>query len=144
MIRLKSISLILLALLTTACGPTRIDDIKSQVLSFEKLPEPVKIIYESEALKDKASFQYVVVTTDSLTSFRHEHTGMDDGILTLLTRGFNHHFHINDQHFSLEANKESPFILHNNQLYYSSTFNLSKNNYLDAEYISVDLGEHLK
>lgn len=134
-------------LILTGCGPTDINTLEKQSLTFDALPDTVKAIYQKKAQKDRkynAVFEYSVVSTDSSIDFKHEHTGAGDGIVTLLTRGFNHHFYINGQHFKLGANQGNPFILHGKHLYYTLELNLADYNYRSAEYISVDLGGHLK
>ncbi len=133
-----------LTLILTACGPTSIDEIKKDKLSFHSLPDTVQSIYEAEAKKKKTDFEYVVVTTDKSVSFEHDHTGIDDGIWALTTSGSNHHFYINGRRFKLQANQGSPFILHGRRLYYTLELNLGDYNYKDAEYVSVDLQEYMK
>jgi hypothetical protein len=133
-----------LTLILTACGPTSIDEIKKDKLTFDSLPDTVQNIYETEAKKKKTDFEYVVISTDRSISFEHEHTGMDDGIWTLTTRGFNHHFYIDGKHFKLQANQGNPFILHHKHLYYTLELNLADYNYKEAEYMSVDLQEYMK
>lgn len=135
--------LVAMMLLLTSCV-TNIENMPQKQLSYAELPDTVRKIYQYDALDTVVDFEYKVVTTDTAINFKHEHTGMDDGILTLITRGFNHHFYIGDRHFKLEANKGSPFILHDKHLYYSTELNLSDDNYKQANYVEVELVKYLK
>ncbi|MCU0440844.1 MAG: hypothetical protein MUE96_00455 [Bacteroidia bacterium] len=131
-------------ILISACGTKDIDNIERQHLPFDSLPEKVKTIYQNHLQKVDTIFEYHVITTDNSVDFKHEHTGMDNGILNLVTRGFNHHFYINGQHFKLQANKGDPFILHEKHLYYTLELNLADYNYKSAQYVSVNLEDYLK
>jgi hypothetical protein len=132
-----------LLILIISCTSS-IDKMDKQILSFDSLPSKVRDIYSKKVFSNNTDFKYAVISTDTTINFIHEHTGMDDGIFTLITRGVNHHFYINGQHFKLKANQGDPFILHNHHLYYSLELNLADYNYKTAKYISVDLADNLK
>lgn len=142
---MNRLSIIILStiVILTGCGETNIDNLKHQKLSFDSLPDTVRVIYESDIKKADTVFDYSIICTDKSIDFKQEHTGMDNGIWTLMTRGFNHHFYINRQLFKLKANQGDPFVLHNKHLYYTLELNLADYNYKQATYVSVDLSDYL-
>ena len=112
-------------------------------LSFSSLPEEVQQVYHQyQAGGDRLDPSWDQVSTDSTVRFRHEHTGIDDGLFTLITRGFKHHFYIENRHFVLSANQGRPFVLHDGRLYYSLDLNLVSEYSTPVEqatYVEVDL-----
>jgi hypothetical protein len=143
---MKKNRIILLGLIVTlaACGSKNIDKFEKNMLSFDSLPDTVQSVYEQEAHNKEVGYRYVVISTDNSITFEHEHTGLDDGIWTLISRGFKHHFYINGKHFELQANQGDPFILHDKHLYYTLELNLAGFNYKEADYMSVDLNKYIE
>lgn len=133
-----------LSFIISSCGPTSLDDVQKRRVSFDSLPDTVKVIYQDQLNQTNSFSDYCVISTDKSIDFRHEHTGMDNGVFTALFRGFNHHFYVNGKHFKLQANKGDPFILYDKKLYYTLELNLADYNYKTATYIEVDLKEYLK
>ena len=141
---MKYFTILILPILLFSCGigRTELDTLNKKKLNFEELPSHVQAIYTTEIEKEKSGFQYEVISDDDF-SFKHKHTGMDDGLIVLMTQGFNHHFYINDKHFTLQANQGAPFVLHDKKLYYTTELNISKQNYRGAEYIEIDITDFI-
>lgn len=131
-------------LCSCSIGKTELDEFHKRRLQFEELPVEVKEVYSAEIKKESEEFDYTVVTTSDRHTFSHKHTGMDDGLWVLTTQGFNHHFYIDDKHFTLQANKGAPFVLHDQKLYYTNELNLAEYNYEKAEYLEVDLSKYIE
>ena len=129
--RCFKIYILVFATLLVACGlgETDLDNLKKETMTFDNLPDTVRTIYKADANTRKTEFSDIVLSTDNDYTISLEHSGMDDGFWTLMTRGFKHHFYINEKHFSLQANQGDPFILHNSELYYTTELNLADYNY---------------
>jgi len=142
--KVPSLFFVTLVLLLLGCKEeTNIGNLKNNQLKFEALPDTIKKIYESEALNKNPKQDNLVISTDTLFKIHHKHTGMDNDLIVLLTKGFNHHFEINKKKFVLQANQGDPFILHDKQFYYTLELNLADYNYKEAQYISVDLSDFI-
>ena len=123
-----------------ALGEKSLDSMDYAKLSFNELPEDLKKIYRENALIEKDSFYYEVISMDTKNDISHEWTGIHKG---LLTKGHNHHFIINGLEFKLRANQGDPFVLRNNKLYYTEELNLSAQNFEKATYVEIDLADYL-
>ena len=151
------LSTALLLLLLGCSSDLSLEPQDNPQLSFSSLPYQVQQVYEryqEEATRASeghpstvwdASWQHV--TTDPSIDFRSEKTTMEDGFLTLLFRGFSHHFYIQGKYFRLNANQGEPFVLHEGRLYYSLELNLHEAQWhkaQDASFVEVDLRSALE
>lgn len=125
--------------------PIKLNEYKKTILKYEDLPLEVKSEYGKECNKIKWGERREIIckSLDEDFLISHEYTGMDDGLFVLALKGPNHHFYINQQHFTLRSNKGHPFILNKKKLYYSDNLNLNKSNFMNSNYIEVDLGNKL-
>lgn len=126
-------------------NPIKLDNFDKKVITFSRSPANVQKVYNIE-FENRISGKwvgYTCISLDEAHKIKHDHTGMDDGLFILLFKGFNHHFYINEKHFTLQANKGHPFILFDTKLYYPKNLNLQKTNYKDEEYIEINLSTQL-
>lgn len=121
----------------------KLDSYNSKLVSYSQLPLKVKHKY-SEVFQNVKLGQGPKVNCLSLdkeSTMECVYTGMDSGLLTLMFKGHNHHFYINDKHFKLRANKGRPFVLSENKLYFPSELMISANTYADSKYCVIDILE---
>ena len=141
-LKMKNGILLLISILTfTSCGgEISLDEKKKNELTFEQLPEKLKVIYGTRFRVENDSIDYFVYSLDKNYELTHYWTGMNK---QLLTKGFNHHFDINGGKFKLGANQGDPFVLLNKRIYYTTELNLAKYNFEKAKFIEIDLKEYL-
>ena len=133
---MKNVILILITLLTlTSCSSKiDLDEKKKTQLTFEQLPDDLKEIYKTKHKIANDTTDYYIYSLDKGFTLTHYWTGMDN---QLLTKGFNHHFVINDKEFKLGANQGDPFVLRNKKLYYTTELNLADYNFEKAKYMEL-------
>jgi len=100
-----------------------LNDEKKKIFSYDLLPKKIKHIYKNYHSADYDSIDYFVFSLDKNYNLSHYWTGMEN---QLLTKGFYHHFIINNKEFKLSANKGDPFVIYEKKLYYTAELNLSK------------------
>ena len=139
---MKNVILILISILTlTSCGrEINLDKKKKNELTFDQLPVKLKEIYGTKFRIENDSIDYYVYSLDKNYELTHYWTGMNK---QLLTKGFNHHFVINEKEFKLGANQGDPFVLLNKKIYYTTELNLANYNFKKAKFIEIDLTEYL-
>ena len=131
---------IFILILTSCSGEIDLGKKEKIELTFEQLPPDLKEIYGTKFHTTKDTFYYYVYSLDRDYKLTHYWTGMNN---QLLTKGFNHHFVINDKEFKLRANKGDPFVLRNKKLYYTTELNLDEHNFEKSNFIEIDLREYL-
>tara|TARA_R110002051_G_scaffold155492_2_gene227539 strand:- start:914 stop:1339 length:426 start_codon:yes stop_codon:yes gene_type:complete len=132
--------LISILILTSCGGEISLDEKKKNELTFEQLPEKLKEIYGTKFRVENDSIDYFVYSLDKNYELTHYWTGMNK---QLLTKGFNHHFEINEKKFKLGANQGDPFVLLNKKIYYTTELNLAKYNFEKSKFIEIDLTQYL-
>ena len=137
----KPILLLFLAFINFSCSSEiDLDDLENKKLSFAELPTELKTIYSNEFEEANDTISYRVLSLDKNYDMEHYHIGLHN---QLLTKGFNHHFIINNKDFKLSANQGDPFVLYDKKLYYTLELNLAAYNYEKADYIEIDLSNYL-
>lgn len=124
----------------------RLDYFPQRHLTFEQLPDKIKKAYETivDTLPNPLEgHETICISLDKKFSVQHIHTGIDNGIISMIKNGFNHHFYINGQHFKLKANKGDPFIFFDKKLYYTETFYIDTENIKKIKYVEIDLSKSL-
>ena len=132
--------LISILVLTSCSEEISLDEKKKNELTFQQLPEKLKAIYGTKFSVENDSIDYFVYSLDKNYELTHYWTGMNK---QLLTKGFNHHFEINEKKFKLGANQGDPFVLLNKKIYYTTELNLAKYNFEKAKFIEIDLTQDL-
>ncbi|MDO1502159.1 hypothetical protein Q2T40_18645 [Winogradskyella maritima] len=133
---------ILLSLILTSCGQEiDLDKENKTELGFNQLPEELKEIYSTKFSLRRDTVDYYIYSLDTDYELSHYWSGMNND---LISKGFNHHFTINQKEFKLGANQGDPFVLKDKKLYYTTELNLDSINFTNATYIVIDLKNHLE
>ena len=116
------------------------EDLPSECLAYDSLPESVRLIYASELTNfdRRKDYREVFVSTRIRDSVSYKHYTIAN-LPELIMHGFIYEFYINGNIYSLEANKMDPFIFDEKYFYYSNDFGLDKTNYRSAKYMQVKL-----
>jgi len=138
---MKFFLFVIISILLYLYRPTELDSKIFSKSSFNDLPQKVRKVYIEYCEKfhpnDKNRFD--TISLDLEYDLYYTYTGIDNGLISMILWGHNHHFYINGIHFKLKANKGKPFILFEKNLYFPNEFTLNSRSLKKTVYSVIDL-----
>ena len=135
---------ILMLLFFISCNKKVIDLTNDNILiiNFNTLPNEVKSVLSENIINIVESPIETYFSINKNEEFRHERNLSTKSWLEEVNSNF-HYFKINGYSFRLRGNKGHPFILYNNNLYFTE-LNISIDDYKKKEFYTINLNKYFK
>lgn len=131
----KLINVILIIILLTSCSIKSIEKLKVDSINYSRLPDTVKFYFYPS---NNYIYQRTLICLDKDLETKFQlYTTKEPA--KLFWYGFKYHLTINDNVFSLKANKGMPFIILDTILYYTDELMANSKNFNKIVYKKVYL-----